>query len=167
MDHGIKYVSIVRFCEQIRKACLASRLIIGSGPRMERMLQASSTFEVLQHGYIVRCSVGLNEPSHPMQVCRTQARRFLAKKAETIRFVVDHCPLLVALKVAFSLWPRLNGRSLKTPRRPLHFCEFEPITMTLHHAARNGPILEKSRRVNTVIPCKQSTSGFPIDFCLW
>jgi len=76
--------------------------MVDSKPCMERMLQASSTFEVLRHIYLGHCSDSFDEPPHSMQVCRTQIRRFVAKQAETICFVGDRCPLLMTLQVVVS-----------------------------------------------------------------
>lgn len=78
------------------------------------MPQASCTFELLRHVYLGRFSDSLDEPTHSMQVCRTQVRRFVGKHAETIRFIGDHCPLLVTLQVAISSWPRVRAYSITT-----------------------------------------------------
>ena len=129
-----------------------------SKPVLGRMIHACSTFEYLRHVYLGRCYDDYDEAPHSMRVCKTQVRRPIMRRADSIRFIADHCPLLVSLQIVVSPWPRDHRHGYET-KRSIRFCELKPIVIALQCVTQKCPSLETLKAVTPIKPCSVPAVG--------
>lgn len=117
------------------------------------MLHAGFSFGSLRRVYLGCCYQPYDKKPHSFQVSRTQVRRPIVRRAESIRFVADHSPLLESLQVVVTPWPRDNSKG-REAKRAIRFCELEPMILALKYTAQKCPRLETLRAVTPVQPCE-------------
>jgi hypothetical protein len=92
----------------------------------------------------------LTKQTVPEEMRGRQVRTPIARRAESIRFIAEHCPLLESLQVVVSPWSRSCRKGLDS-ERAIRFCELEPVILALQHVS------QKCIRLQTIIAVTTSS----------
>ncbi|KAF9693941.1 hypothetical protein EKO04_007755 [Ascochyta lentis] len=119
---------------------------------LQRMIHTGSTFRFLRHVYLGSCYDTYDEWPHSLRICGTQVRRPIVRRAESVRFIAEYCPLLVSFQVVITPCPRDNPKARS--KRAIWFCELEVSTLALKHVTQKCPELETIKAVTPIHPCE-------------